>query len=119
MVVSVRGAIQIDVNSPEAIFDGAKELVCTLMEKNNISEDALISVQFSQTRDLNTANPATALRSLGFSDIPLWCVQELHVVGGMERVIRLLLTLNWDNQERPKPVYLKGAQALRPDLAEE
>ncbi len=117
MVVSVRGAIQIDENSREHIFQGIQELVSALCEKNHITEDMLISIQCSQTRDLDEANPATGLRELGFQHVPLWCVQELYVKGGMERVIRVLFTLNWDKSEHPYPVYLKGAKALRPDIS--
>ncbi len=117
MVASVRGAIQIDKNSQDHIFQGIQELVTGLCEKNQITEDMLISIQCSQTRDLDDANPATGLRELGFQKVPLWCVQELYVKGGMERVIRVLLTLNWEGSEPPHPVYLRGAKALRPDIS--
>ncbi len=117
MVVSVRGAVQVDENSREHIFRGIQELVSELCEKNQITEEMLISIQCSQTRDLDEANPATGLRELGFSSVPLWCVQELYVKGGMERVIRVLFTLNWEGCEPPCPVYLRGAKALRPDIS--
>ncbi len=116
MVVSVRGAVQIEENSAPAIAKGAQELVLGIMRENGITEDSLISVQFSQTKDLDAANPASALRKIGFTQVPLWCVQEAYIVGGMERVLRLMLTLNWEGVELPQPLFLGGAKALRPDL---
>ncbi len=116
-VVSVRGAIQVEENTVPAIIQGTQDMVLGLMKKNGIAESDIISVQLSQTKDLDVVNPATALRGVGFAHVPLWCVQELYVVGGMPRVIRVLLTLNWSQTERPKPLYLAGAEALRSDLS--
>jgi chorismate mutase len=75
-----------------------------------------VSVLFSLTDDLTAANPATALRRIGYADTPLFCAQEAKIDGAMPRVVRVMVT--WDSLEpRPAlPVYLDGAESLRPDL---
>jgi chorismate mutase len=117
MVRAVRGAIQVADNTREAIHGAAQRLAAALLEANNLGEEQLISVLISVTRDLNAANPATGLRTLGFQDTPLFCVQEAEIEGGMERVIRILLTYQSEGETAPRPVYLDGAAELRPDLA--
>jgi chorismate mutase len=117
MVKAVRGAIQVAANTPEAIRDAAVRLAAALLEANRLQQEQCVSVLFSVTRDLNKANPASGLRSVGFRDTPLFCVQEAEIEGGMERVIRILLTFRSDAAAPARPVYLDGAERLRPDLA--
>jgi chorismate mutase len=53
---------------------------------------------------------------LGWLDVPLMCMHEIEVPGSLQRCVRVLL--HW-NTDKPQPaiqhVYLKEAQALRPD----
>ena len=56
------------------------------------SEGQIISVLFSVTKDLTKANPATGLRAHGFSDTPLFCLQEADIEGAEPRIVRVLLT---------------------------
>lgn len=116
MTRAVRGAIQVEQDTREAIWDAASLLVSRLMEENRLPEDAIVSLVFSVTRDLRSANPAAGLRRQGFSQVPLFCLQEADVDGGMPRVIRALLTYTTRSRRQPVPVYLGGARALRPDL---
>ncbi len=116
-VKAVRGAIQVSANNEEAVDDGVITLVKSLLEVNNIEIDRIISIIFSQTHDLDVKNPAASLRKIGFSDIPLFCTQEPDVKGSMERVIRILVTV--ETSGKLKPVYLGGARFLRRDLTEE
>jgi len=69
------------------------------------------------TEDLTAANPATGLRRTGFSATPLFCTQEARVDGALPRVIRVLVTYEAPEGAVPVPVYLDGAEGLRPDLA--
>jgi chorismate mutase len=46
--------------------------------------------------------------------VPMICSREIPVPGSMPRVIRLLLHV--DSEGPRNHVYLRGAQALRPDL---
>jgi chorismate mutase len=116
MTKAVRGAIQVLSNSGPAIEQASVRLIREVLSANGIAENQLVSIVFSLTDDLRAANPATALRRIGFAAIPLFCVQEAKIDGGMPRVVRVMVT--WDSLERRAavPVYLDGAATLRPDL---
>ncbi len=123
MVVAVRGAIQVGENSRQSIADASSRLVKEMCARNGLSEEAVVSIVFSITEDLTAENPAGALRRHGFSNTPLFCVQEAKVDGAMPRVIRVLLTAETAvareqgaGGRRAVHVYLDGAGALRPDL---
>ncbi len=113
-VQAVRGAIQVAENSAEAIRASAARLTAELLARNHVEAAQILSLIFSVTRDLTRASPAEAARSQGLSEVPLFCLQEAEVEGSMPRVIRALLTFSGGS--RPVPVYLDGAEALRPDL---
>jgi chorismate mutase len=115
-VRAVRGAIRVAENSAEAIRTAAARLTSELLARNAVDPGRIVSLIFSLTRDLTLANPAAAARSLGLSEVPLFCLQEAEVAGSMPGVIRALLTWEGEGQGRPVPVYLDGAEALRPDL---
>jgi chorismate mutase len=72
----------------------------------------------SSDLDLTAANPATGLRRTGFSSTPLFCTQEARIDGALPRVIRALVTFESLERRASVPVYLDGAEALRPDLGE-
>jgi chorismate mutase len=116
MTRAVRGAIQVSQNSDSAIEKAGARLVSEILKANGIAENHIVSVIFSMTEDLTAANPATGLRRTGFAATPLFCTQEAKVDGALPRVIRALVT--WDSLEQrgAVPVYLDGAEALRPDL---
>jgi chorismate mutase len=116
MTRAVRGAIQVAENTRGAIEAAAARLVGALLRANVLSEDRIVSIMFSLTEDLDTGNPATGLRLNGFASTPLFCAQEARVEGAMPRVIRALLTYDAPRRRVPVPVYLDGAEALRPDL---
>lgn len=113
-VKAVRGAIQIKENSEEFIDKGVRQLISELIGKNEIDVNNIISIIFSQTDDLNVKNPAAALRKEGFNETPLFCTKEPDIIGSMERVIRVLITMETDRV--PEPVYLEGAKNLRLDI---
>jgi chorismate mutase len=116
MTKAVRGAVQVDDDSRDAIWDAAALLVGRMLEANHLAEGDIVSIVFSMTVDLRSANPAAGLRRRGFADTPLFCVQEADVEGSLPRVIRVLLIYRAGRRRRPVPVYLGGAAALRPDL---
>ena len=122
MTRAVRGAIQVAADSRQSVHDAAVRLVAALLEANGLAESDLVSLLFSMTIDLTAGNPATGLRGAGFTEVPLFCVQEAAVEGGMPRVIRVLASFevpgSWGTSGRVKatPVYLEGAATLRPDL---
>ena len=114
---AVRGAIQVDLDHPKTIAAGAIRLVREVLDRNKIDQQRIVSVVFSLTPDLRSANPATGIRLDGLDSVPLFCVQEAQVDGLMPRVIRLMVTFEEPREQPPTPVYLDGAQALRPDLS--
>lgn len=118
-VRAIRGAVQVEADEREAILDGTAELVREVMARNELSTEQVISVVFSATPDLSAEFPALAARSLGFQEVPLLCCTEINVPGAMPRVVRLMMHVE---TERPRPamqhVYLRGAAALRLDIAQ-
>ena len=119
MVRAIRGATQIDSNDRDAILLGVAELVTEVMERNRLTTDDVISVFFTSTPDLTAEFPALAARKLGFNDVPLICASEIDVPGALPRVVRLMAHVEVD---RPRAeiqhVYLRGAVALRVDIAQ-
>ena len=112
---AVRGAVCCK-NTAESIAALVPELYRALVSGNAISADSIVSVQFSVNRELTALNPATALRKAGLArDIPLFCAAEPRIEGYLENVIRVLIT--YYGTARPVPVYLNGAEVLRPDLS--
>ncbi len=115
-LAALRGAVQIESDTPAAIQHGVARLMDELFNQNRINEDQVISVFFSQTADLTSFNPATASRLAGYSSCAYFCLQELEVEGSLERTIRVLIHVENVNRGELIPVYLEGAKQLRPDL---
>ncbi|MEU6997862.1 chorismate mutase [Nonomuraea sp. NPDC046570] len=119
MVRAIRGAIQVDANDRDVIIAGTTELVAEVMERNRLTTDDVISVLFTATPDLTAEFPALAARKLGFHEVPLICCTEIDVPGALPRVVRLMAHVETD---RPRGeiqhVYLRGAVALRQDIAQ-
>lgn len=115
----IRGATQLSADDPGEMRDAVVELVTALLERNALPVDDVVSVIFTTTPDLVSAFPASFARELGFADVPLLCASEIAVVDAMPRVVRVLM-----HAELPLPraqvqhVYLRGAEALRRDLAQ-
>lgn len=116
---AVRGAVQVDVNERQAILDGTAELVTEVMSRNKLSTDQVVSVIFTATPDLTMEFPALAARSLGFQEVPLLCCTEMAVPGSMPRVVRLMMHIETEaSRSAIQHVYLRGAAALRLDIAQ-
>ena len=118
-VRAIRGAIQVDADDRDAILEGTTELVTAVMTRNDLTPDDVISVMFTVTPDLTAEFPALAARKLGFQDVPLLCAVEMNVPGSMPLVVRLMMHVE---TEQPRAavqhVYLRGAMALRLDIAQ-
>ena len=118
-VRAVRGATQLDVDERDHLLASVEELVTELLRLNDLRTDDLISMFFTATPDLHAEFPAVAARSLGIGDVPLICAQELDVTGAMPRVIRLMVHAETSRARADvRHVYLRGAVALRRDLAQ-
>ena len=118
MIRAVRGAVGVERNDAQEIHSGADRLVREIMARNRIDEGQIVSILFSVTKDLTRGNPATGLRSSGFADTPLFCVQEADIEGAEPRILRVLVTYESAGEAAPVPVYLGRAVELRPDLTD-
>jgi chorismate mutase len=116
-VRAIRGATTVDADTPEQIEERVVALMATVLERNGITEDDIISILFTATEDVVSMFPATAARTMGLGAVPLMCARELGIVGSVPRCIRVLVHVETD---RPRHdihhVYLEGARGLRDDL---
>jgi chorismate mutase len=118
-VHAIRGATQVEANDPDLILEATTELVTEVMTRNGLTTDAVISVFFTATPDLNAEFPARAARKVGFHDVPLLCASEIDVAGALPRIVRLMAHVDIDRPRSDvRHVYLRGATALREDIAQ-
>lgn len=118
-VRAVRGAVQVEANDRAAILEATTELVTEVMARNGLGTDQVISVIFTATPDLDAEFPALAARKLGFQEVPLLCCGEIGVPGAMPRVVRLMMHVETGMaRQQVQHVYLRGAAALRLDIAQ-
>lgn len=117
MYYAVRGATTIKEDTRENIISATKEMIEKIISENNIEIKNIESIEFTATRDISSAYPAVAARELGITKAGLMCVQEMYVVGSLEKCIRLLMRVRGDlTQDLVNHVYLEEAVKLRPDL---
>jgi chorismate mutase len=112
-VKALRGAITASTNSEEAIIDATRTLLTSLVERNCLRVEQIVSVFFTLTPDLNACFPARAAREMGW-DVPMLDMQEIDVPGALGLCIRVLVHVESD--ELVRHAYLRGAVSLRPDL---
>jgi chorismate mutase len=118
-VRAIRGATCLQHDDAAEMADAVTELLSELMTRNAISTDDLISVLFTSTPDLHNAFPAAAARGVGLADVPLICAQEIDVTDAMEKVVRVMMHVQTSKARAEiKHVYLRGAEALRQDIAQ-
>ena len=118
-VRAIRGAIQVEANTPESIAAGTKELLAEILQANSLTPSSVISVILTATPDLNAAFPAAAAREVGFEAVPLLCAVEIDVPGALPRTIRAMAQVETDLASTEiSHIYLHGAKALRRDIAQ-
>jgi chorismate mutase len=118
MVRGVRGATTAEANTREAILAATNELLCLMIEANQIEPEDIASAIFTTTIDLNADYPALAARALGWHDAALMCMHEMNVPHGLKMCVRILL--HWNTTVAASDVqhiYIRGAVNLRPDRA--
>ena len=102
-------------NTPNDIKTAVVTAYTRFLKLNGLHEKDIVSLQFSITSDITAANPATLLRSAGFaSEIMLFCSAEPNIDGSPCGIIRFLFY--YYGKKKAIPVYLNGAEKLRPDL---
>ncbi len=118
-VIALRGATQVDRDERELILAAVAELLSELMAANDLTLENFISVLFTATPDLRSEFPAVGARSIGFGAVPLICATEIDVPGALPRIIRVMAHVESDRPRgSARHIYLKGAVALRQDLAQ-
>lgn len=118
-VHAIRGATTVPENSVAAVTDAVTELLNALEANNPITPDAMISVTFSVTSDLDVIFPAAIARQRpDWDTVPLLDVQHMQVAGSLPMCIRVLIHayMGIPKQNIHHP-YLRGASDLRPDWA--
>jgi chorismate mutase len=118
-VRAIRGATQAAANTAEAVDVATKELLLEIMKENGLSPEAVISVIFTVSPDLNAAFPASFAREVGFGEVPLLCGVEIDVPGALERTIRIMAHVESDRSKSEiAHIYLGAAKSLRRDIAQ-
>jgi len=106
-------------NTEQDIQERVAELYDALLERNNLKEDQIVSVQFTITPDLTVLNPASALRRSGKAQtVPLFAAAEPVIDGMLPHIIRILIHCYLPVDHLPQHVYMNGAERLRPDWAD-
>ena len=118
-VRAIRGATQVAADDRDEVLSATRELVSTVLERNDVSSEDLISILFTATPDLVSEFPALAARELGLGDVPLMCATEIAVPHALPRVLRLMAHVETQVARADvQHVYLRGAVALRRDIAQ-
>ncbi len=117
-LVAIRGATNVSKNDYDEIIINSKELIKTIIEKNNLNIENIISIIFTSTKDITKAYPAIGARELGIVNAGLICLNEMYVENSMELCIRVMIHYQGNMvQNEVKHIYLKDTKALRPDLS--
>jgi len=115
---ALRGATTVDRDAAPDLLDATRELLRAMVARNDLDVADIVSIIFTTTRDLSSADPSRAARDLGWDRVPLLCMSEIAVPSGLARCVRVLMHVEMPRaRERPRPVYLRDATTLRPDLA--
>ena len=118
-VRGIRGAITVETNEEQPILEATLEMMRAIVTENALDPEDICSVLITVTTDLDATFPAKAIRLMdGWDFVPLMCALEMPVNGSLDKCIRLMVHVNTErSQKEIKHVYLRRAQALRPDLS--
>lgn len=118
-VRAIRGATTVEAGgAPDAdsARSATQELLRSLLERNGLTVDDVVSALFTLTPDLYSAAPALAARESGWQDIPMLTASEAPSERSLPRCIRVMLHVESTRaRAEMRHVYLHGAQVLRPD----
>lgn len=120
-IAALRGATTLAADTREEVLTRTSELLGTMMVRNGLRADDVVSLVFTATGDINAEFPAAAVRAAGIADVPMLCARELEITGGsaVPLCVRVLAHVY---THRPRAelrhAYLRGARQLRSDLPE-
>ncbi len=119
-ICAIRGATRAE-NSRESILKNVESLCREIFEKNKVASEDLVSIMFTQTRDLDELNPCYALRhgdvGIDVSRVALFAMNELETKGMLSRTIRVMVMAYLSSDSEIYHIYKNGAEVLRPDFA--
>ena len=120
MIRGLRGAITIELDKPEFVWDETARLVREVVAANDVTVEDIASIVISTTPDITSAFPARAVRLMeGWQYGPVMCMHEMDVPGALPLCIRVLIHANVEMAQKDvKHIYLNDAIKLRPDLAQ-
>jgi len=114
---AARGAIRVPSDEGEVLLASTERLLSSMLQRNDVDTEDLVSIMFTATDDLRSVFPAEAARRMGLGRVPLLCAQEIPVNGAMPSVIRILVHFHSDRSlDEIAHVYLDGAESLRDDV---
>lgn len=95
MIRGLRGAITIESDKPELVWDETARLVREVVAANNVDIDDIASILISTTPDITSAFPARAVRLMdGRQYVPVMCTHEMDVPEALPLCIRVLIHAN-------------------------
>lgn len=114
----IRGAITVEQNEKEAIWQAAKAMMQELIARNELAPEDIGAVIFSMTEDLTAAFPTAGVRQLpGFDLVPLFDARQCVIEGSLGKCIRVLVLADTEKKQRDiRHIYMGRAVALRPDI---
>lgn len=116
---ALRGATTLEEDTTEQMEERVSTLLDTLMSRNAIAPEDIVSVFFTATDDISSTFPATAARNFGLDNVPLLGAQELAVTDALPLCVRVLLHFyTTKSPSELRPAYLEGTIALRADLVD-
>ncbi|UJF36180.1 chorismate mutase [Paenibacillus hexagrammi] len=114
----IRGATTVEHNEEQEILSATSELLHAIIAANDCRPEDISYVFITVTQDLTATFPARAIRTMsGWELVPLMCALEVPVENSLPKCIRLMVQVNTTkSQSEINHIYLKAAQALRPDI---
>lgn len=111
---AIRGATTVETDTAENIRKSVTELLTEIKEVNNLTDENIICIMFSNTADIRSYYPAKAAREAGFVSCALYSSLEPEIDGALEKCIRVMVLA--DIETKPQFVYLGKAANLRKDI---
>ena len=117
-ILAIRGATTVTSNNKDEILKESAKLIQTIISKNDLNKEDIISMCFTMTKDLDAVYPAVAVREiLNITDIPMLNFEEKYIQGSLSKCIRVMMYINTEKTKSDiKHVYLNEAKNLRKDL---
>lgn len=116
---AIRGATSVPSDARDQVVEATSKLLKEMMDRNEVTNEDLVSIIFTATPDITSEFPAAAAREIGISDIPLLCATEMNVANAVPLCIRVLMHAYTARDALSlRHIYLENARQLRTDLVE-